>query len=108
MADLDRLYDALRKADAAGNADDARAIAQAIRAQTASDKDESAKQVMQVAAGAPTPAASGVERAATAAGMGAKGFADSALEAIGLVPDFVASGFKAVGLPAPADPHFYT
>ena len=63
---------------------------------------------MQVAAGAPTPAASGVERAATAAGMGAKGFADSALEAIGLVPDFVASGFKAVGLPAPEDPHFYT
>lgn len=31
MADLDRLYDALRKADAAGNADDAKVLASAIR-----------------------------------------------------------------------------
>lgn len=31
MADLDRLYDALRKADAAGNADDAKTLASAIR-----------------------------------------------------------------------------
>ena len=45
---------------------------------------------------------------ARGAGMAAKGFTDSALGAVGALPDLVASGLRYVGLPAPADPNFYT
>jgi hypothetical protein len=47
------------------------------------------------------------ERAVRLAGMGAKGFADSALETVGAVPDAVAAGMRGVGLPAP-EAGFYT
>lgn len=47
------------------------------------------------------------EQAVRAAGMGARGIADSALETLGSVPDAVAAGMRGVGLPAP-DAGFYT
>lgn len=53
------------------------------------------------------PDRSMAEQAVRAAGMGAKGFADSALETVGAVPDAVAAGLRAIGAPAP-EPGFYT
>lgn len=47
------------------------------------------------------------EQAVRAAGMGAKGIADSALETVGAVPDAVAAGMRALGLPSP-EAGFYT
>lgn len=45
---------------------------------------------------------------ARGAGMTAKGFTDSVFDAVGGVPDLVASGLRRLGLPAPDDPNFYS
>lgn len=47
-------------------------------------------------------------RAIRGAGQVAGGFADSALEAIGSIPDAVSLGLRKVGLPSPEDHRFYT
>ena len=56
----------------------------------------------------PVKKPSNIESALRGAGMVSSGFSDSALEAVGAIPDLVAKGLRAAGLPSPNQPDYYT
>lgn len=88
---------ALINADKAGDVDSARQLAAEIRRM----RSEMAVTTQPEARSAGMQALRDVEFAS-------RGFTDSASEALGAIPDYVGQGMRAVGLPAPEDPRFYS
>lgn len=89
MASLEELQNGLIKADAAGNTEDAKAFADAIRG-------------MQGSSIAPKELG-GLQKAE----LGAHGFNDAVAETLGALPDLVSKPLRPLGL-APQEPNFYT
>jgi hypothetical protein len=90
MADISRMMEALKNADAAGDTQAATNIAQMIRAAQVAQEPEM---------GAGT-------QAARLADLASRGFVESAAETVGSIPELVASGMRKVGLPAPEEGYY--